>query len=58
MEYAEIVSRALPPEERQEFGAALAVKLNLRPDFDAEMTSNSANHCLRRALDGLPNEES
>lgn len=54
MEYAEVVSRELPDHDRQEFGATLGAKLSQRPDFDHEMATNSANHCLRRALDGGP----
>lgn len=52
MEYAEVFSKKLPPAERAVFATALREKLGKRPDFEQELNSNTAGHCLRRALDG------
>lgn len=56
MEYAEVFSIELSPSERRPFGQALERELRHHDDYEQELNSNSAAHCLRRALDGTPRD--
>ena len=51
MELALVIGRELPQQARPPFAEATRQLLQNRPDFEREMASNSANHCLQRVFD-------
>lgn len=51
MELALVIGRRLADDGRRSFASAVRLRLEDREDFESELATNSAGHCLRRVLE-------